>query len=179
MSTSRKMRVKNDWQNTGVQQGKPSQRKLPKKSPNQTSVPPPRHWPPSRWEQSPPALRLEVLNLFAFATGCRAKNYLQDSVCSIAHFRANARPAWHTEADNARNLSEPPACTTETFLATAGIVKNLAICLSYSPSEIWPNIHFVFYPAVSGPKKGKRQATADPDRKTTSSSDSDSSSSQP
>ena len=23
-------------------------------------------------------------------------------------------------------------------------VKNLAVCLSHSPSEIWPNIHFVF-----------------------------------
>ena len=56
-----------------------------------------------------------------------------------------------------------------------GSVENLAVCLSHSRSEIWPNIHF-FYPAVSGPKKRKRQATADPDSETTSSSDSDSSS---
>ena len=56
-----------------------------------------------------PALRSQVPNLFAFATGCRAKNYLQDSVCSLAHFRAHARPVWHTEADNAWNLSEPPS----------------------------------------------------------------------
>ena len=54
-----------------------------------------------------------------------------------------------------------------------GSVENLAVCLSHSPSEIWPNIHF--YPAVSGPKKRKCQATADPESKTTS-SDSDSSS---
>ena len=40
---------------------------------------------------------------------------------------------------------------------------------------MWPNIHFVFYPAVSGPKKRKRQSTADPDSETTSSPDSDSS----
>ena len=40
-------------------------------------------------EQSPPALHSQVPNLFAFATGCRAKNYLQ--VCSPAHFRADAR----------------------------------------------------------------------------------------
>ena len=25
-----------------------------------------------------------------------------------------------------------------------GSVENLAVCLSHSPSEIWPNIHFVF-----------------------------------
>ena len=116
--------------------------------------------------------------MFAFATGCQAKNYLQDSVCSLAHFRANARPVGHTEADNAGNLSGPPACATETFLgaATVGGVENLAVCLSHSPSEIWPNIHFVFYPTVSGPKKRKRQSTADPDSEMTSSSDSDSSS---
>ena len=32
-----------------------------------------------------------------------------------------------------------------------------AVCLSHSPSEIWPDIHFVFYPAVSGPQKRRRQ----------------------
>ena len=58
-----------------------------------------------------------------------------------------------------------------------GSVKSLAVCLSHSPSEIWPNAHFVFYPAVSGPRKRKRQATAaDPDSETTSASDSDTSS---
>ena len=58
-------------------------------------------------EQSPPTLRSQVLNLFAFATGCRAKNYLQDSVCSLAHFRADARPVWHTEADNVSQSHQP------------------------------------------------------------------------
>ena len=57
-----------------------------------------------------------------------------------------------------------------------GSVKSLAVCLSHSPSEIWPNIHFVFYPAVSGYRKRKRQATADPDSETTFPSDSDTSS---
>ena len=58
-----------------------------------------------------------------------------------------------------------------------GSVKGLAVCLSHSPSEIWPNIHFVFYPAVSGIRKRKRQANAaDPDNETTSPSDSDTSS---
>ena len=60
--------------------------------------------------------------------------------------------------------------------SSGGSVTNLAVCLSHSPFEIWPNIHFVFYPAVSSPRKRKRQATADPDSETTSSSDSDSSS---
>ena len=52
-----------------------------------------------------------------------------------------------------------------------------AVCLSHSPSEIWPNTHSVFSPAVSGPRKRKRQATAaEPDSETTSPSDSDTSS---
>ena len=55
-----------------------------------------------------------------------------------------------------------------------GSVKSLAICLSHSPSEIWPNTLFL---AVSSPRKRKRQATAaDPDSETTSPSDSDTSS---
>ena len=58
-----------------------------------------------------------------------------------------------------------------------GSGKSLVVCLSHSPSEIWPNTHFVFYPAVSGPRKRKRQATAaDPDSETTSPSVSDTSS---
>ena len=58
-----------------------------------------------------------------------------------------------------------------------GSVKSLAVCLSHSPSEIWQNIHFVFYSAVSGPRKTKRQATvANPDSETTSPLDSDTSS---
>ena len=51
------------------------------------------------------------------------------------------------------------------------------VCLSHSPSEIWPNTHSVFFPAVSGARKRKRQATAaDPDSETTSPSDSNTSS---
>ena len=51
-----------------------------------------------------------------------------------------------------------------------------AVCLSHSPSEIWPNTLF-FSPALSSPRKRKRQATAaDPDSETTSPSDSDTSS---
>ena len=60
--------------------------------------------------------------------------------------------------------------------ATAVIVKNLAVCLPHTLSEICPNIHFVFFPAVSGPKKRKRQAITNPDSDKTSSSDSDSTS---
>ena len=67
------------------------------------SVPRPRRRPPQRGEQSPPALRSQVLNLFAFATGYRAKNYLQDSVCSLAHFRAYEGPVGHTETYDAWN----------------------------------------------------------------------------
>ena len=34
-----------------------------------------------------------------FVTGSQAKNYLQDSVCSLAHIKADARPLRHTELD--------------------------------------------------------------------------------
>ena len=56
------------------------------------------------------------------------KNYLQGS---LAHFRADPRPLWHTEPDNTRSLSctEPPAH---------------AICMSQSPSEFLSNIYLVF-----------------------------------
>ena len=33
-------------------------------------------------------------------------------------------------------------------------VKSLAVCLSHSPSEIWPNTHFVFIPQLAAPGKG-------------------------
>ena len=36
-----------------------------------------------------------------------------------------------------------------------GSIKNLALCLSHSPSEIWPKIHFVFFiPQLAAPRKG-------------------------
>ena len=65
-----------------------------------------------------PAPCTQLLNLFALVTGCGGSNYLQDSFCSLAHFRANARTLSHTEQDNARPLSrtEPEAQATETFL---------------------------------------------------------------
>ena len=139
MSTSRKLRVK-------LAKHRRSARKAARKEP-EPRVPRPRSRPPPRGEQSPPALRSQVLNLFAFATGCRAKNYLQDSVCSLAHFRAYAGPFGHTETDDDWNVSEPPAWATETLLGgpphQVGSVKSLAVCLSHSPSEMWPNTLFL------------------------------------
>ena len=94
MSTSRKPRVK-------LAKHRRSARKELEPEPAESSTAESR--PPQRGEQSPPALRSQVLNLFAFATGYRAKNYLQDSVCSLAHFRAYAGPVRHTETDDAWN----------------------------------------------------------------------------
>ena len=114
-----------------------SKESCPKKNqgPNPPRVSRPRRRPPPRGEQSLPALCSQLLNLFAFATGCRAKNYLQDSVCSLAHFIAYARPVGHTEkttpgtSQSHRNAPrEPPQ--------QVGSVKTLAICLSHSPSDI-------------------------------------------
>ena len=46
-----------------------------------------------------------------------------------------------------RNASwEPPQ--------QVGSVKSLAVCLSHSPSEIWPNTHFVFIQQLAAPGKG-------------------------
>ena len=98
----------------------------------------------------------------------------------LAKHRRSARKATSTEAARKEPLRaaslghrnaprEPPQ--------QVGSVKSLAVCLSHSPSEIWPNAHFVFYPADSGPRKRKHQATAaDPDSETTSPSDRDTSS---
>ena len=131
-------------------------------SPNKPSFPPPSSRLSPKGELSPPALFSQVLNLFAFATACRAKNYLQDSVCSLAHFRADARPLRHPEPDNS---------------ARAGIVENFAICMSNSLSEIWFGQIYTFFIPQGAVEERKRQATTDPDSETTSSSDSDSSSS--
>ena len=118
MSTSRKVKAKLAKQRRSARKATSTEAAQKEPEPEPPSVPPPRRGPPPRGEQSPPALRSQVLNLFAFATGCQAKNYLQDSVCSLAHFRADARPVGHTEADNAGNLSGPPARVTETFLGS-------------------------------------------------------------
>ena len=66
----------------------------------------------------------------------------------FAHFRAYAGPVWHTETDDAWNVSEPREPPQQ-----VGSVKSLAICLSHSPSEIWPNTHFVFIPQLAAPGK--------------------------
>ena len=36
-----------------------------------------------------------------------------------------------------------------------GSVKSLAVCLSHSPSEIWPNTHFVFISQLAAPGTGR------------------------
>ena len=105
---------------------------------------------------------LTILSLFAFVTSYQGKNYLQGSVCSLAHFIAEARPLRHTKPDKAGSLShtEPSAQTTEIFLglARAGSVENFAVCMWNSSFEIWPNIQLVFYPTVTSAKKRRSQA---------------------
>ena len=39
-----------------------------------------------------------------------------------------------------------------------GSVKSLAVCLSHSPSEIWPNTHFVFIPQLAAAGKGSAKS---------------------
>ena len=73
-------------------------------------------------------------------------------------------------------IRQPMSQKHSSGAARAGIVENFAVCMSNSPSEIWLNIHLVFYPTGSSTKKRKRQATTDPDSKPRSSSDSESSS---
>ena len=110
-----------------------------------------------------PLAVLCIMTTFAFANGCQAKNYLQDSVCSFAHFRAAPGPSGTqrqtTPETSQRHQPTPQKCSS--VAVTAGTVKNFAVCLSNFPSEIWPNIHFVFYPTGSSAKKRKRQATAE------------------
>ena len=74
--------------------------------PNKPSLPPPRSRPWPRGELSPPAMRSQVLSLFAFVAGCQGKNYLQDSFCSLVYFRPDTKPLKHTEPDKAGPLSQ-------------------------------------------------------------------------
>ena len=137
---------------TGIQQGK-----LHKKnqSQNPPRVPRPRHRPPPRGEQSPPALRSQVLNLFAFATCCRAKNYLQDSVCSFqSRRRARRSQRGRRRLEHLRAASLGHRNTPREPPQQVGSVKSLVVCLSHSPSEIWPNTHFVFIPQLVAIGKG-------------------------
>ena len=118
MSTSRKLRAKLDKQKRSARKAISTEaaRKEPVPEPTESSTA----------ETQASTMRgtvtarsaRQVLNLFDFATGCRAKNYLQDSVCSLAHFRADAGPVGHTEADDTWNLSELPVWATETFLGS-------------------------------------------------------------
>ena len=122
-----------------MQQGEPPQQKLPKtiQSPNKPSVPPPRHRPSPRGELSPPALCSQVLNLSASATGCLAKNYLQDS--------GRQKPLTHTQL---------PACATETFLR-AGIVKILPFAWQIPPLKSGQIFTLFFIRQGAVPRKGK------------------------
>ena len=79
MSTSRKLRDKLAKHRRSARKAtsREAARKEPEPIPAKSSRP--RRRPPPRGEQSPPTLLSQVLNLFAFATGCRAKNYLHIS----------------------------------------------------------------------------------------------------
>ena len=50
--------------------------------------------------------------------------------------------------------SQPVPQKRSSGAATAVIVKNLAVCLPHTPSEICPNIHFVFFLQLAATRKG-------------------------
>ena len=65
------------------------------------------------------------------------------AVCSLAHFRADARPFRHTEPDNAKPLShtqshqpKPQKYSSVLPEQVGPIVENFAICMSNSPFKI-------------------------------------------
>ena len=129
MSTSRKLRVK-------LAKHRRSARKAARKEPE-----------PEPAESSmAETLRSQVLNLFAFANGCWAKIFagLSLFICTFQSLR-RARRA-HRDRRRLERLRgaslghrnaprEPPQ--------QVGSVKSLAVCLSHSPSEIWPNTLFL------------------------------------
>ena len=87
----------------------------------------------------------------------------------LAHRGRQCQEPLRTASLHHRNFPwEPPQ--------QVGSVNNLAVCLSIPPLKFGQIFTLFYYPAVSGPKKRKRQATADPVSETTSSSDSDTSS---
>ena len=95
--------------------------------------------------------------LFALVTDCQAKNYLQDSVCSLAHFRDCQAPEAHRARQGQAPLTQSYLRTPQKHssgMARSGIVENFTACMSNSLSEIWLNIHLVFYPEGAVPRKG-------------------------
>ena len=170
MSTLRKLRVK--LANTGIQKGKPPQQKLLKRSRARTNQAfhcrDTGHHPDGNCHH---LLRSHSYSIFLLLPlAVRPKIICRTQFVHLHISEPTPIPSGTQRQTMPGTFQSrqpvPQKCSSGA--AAADIVKNFAICLSNSPSEIWPNIHFVFYPAGSSPKKRKRQATADPDSETTS-----------
>ena len=86
------------------------------------------------------------------------KNYLQDSVCSLAHFRADARPFRHTEPDNAKPLShtqshqpKPQKCSS--VLPEQVLLKILPFACQIPPLKFVHIFTLFFIPKGAAPRK--------------------------
>ena len=112
----------------------------------------------------------------ASVTVCGGKIYLQDSFCSLVHYKANASGSQSqmTPGHSYAQSCQPTPHKHSSGAASAGIVENFAVCMSNSPSEILLNIHIAFLPTGTSAKKRKHQATTEADSEATSSSSSDS-----
>ena len=86
----------------------------------------------------PSAPHTQVLNFFAFVSGCQRKKYLQDLFCSLTHFRANARPLKQAEPDNTVPLSckELPAHSSKQSQTTP-FHSHAKSCPYLGPPEYW------------------------------------------
>ena len=100
------------------------------------------------------------LSLFTFQSLRRARRAHRDRRCLE---RLRAASLGHRNAP-----WEPPQ--------EVGSVKSLDVCLSHSPSGIWPNTHFDSIPQLAAQEKEAPSHRRDPDSETTSPSDSDTSS---
>ena len=80
MSTSRKLRAKLVKHRRSVRKATSTEAARKEPEPEPAESPTAETQASTEREQSAPALRSQELNLFAFAIGCQAKNYLQDFV---------------------------------------------------------------------------------------------------
>ena len=141
ISTSRKPMVK-----LAKQQGKPPQQKLREKiqSPK-PSIPPPAITQMGTVITCSALTGTQFVCFFQWLSG-------QQNFCRTQFVHLHISEL--TPGPSGTQSRQPAPQKRSSGAAIAGIVKNFSVCLSNSPSEIWPYIYFVSYPAGSYPRKG-------------------------
>ena len=128
--------------------------------PEQSQDPQPRFRPSAGGVLSQPALCSLVLNLFVFglSRAVRPKIICRTQFVHLHISEPTPGPS-DTQSQTTPGISytqshQPTKQKRSSGAPTTGIVENFTLCLSNSPSEIWPNIHLIFYPERAAQRKG-------------------------